>query len=251
MSKKQDTKGSNNSNYVMRIVKMILILLVIIAFGYIAIINYNNKSRLVYADHLSDVAVTVDGEDITLEDLMFYVLYEEQLVEEQARIYNPESPKDYWNTHTNGYFLQGQAKEAVIGMAIHDRIFYRQAKESGMLMTTADKELLENARTDFWTSLYDEQIEKMPSDFESVNAVIGQMALAQLYQKKLSEELSITYSGLNWNGYDYNQILTKEHKVKYNKKIWDRVIIGDITLTHNKVNYVNGWDSEDEEQKGK
>lgn len=228
---------------------MVLLLLIVGILIYVALNNFQNKSKLVYTDHLEDVAVTVDGEDITLGDLSFYVLYEEQLVEEQARIYNPESPKDYWNAHTNGYFLQGKAKEAVIEMAIHDKIFYKKAKEENLVMSSDDKQILENARTDFWTSLYDEQLERVPTDFDSVNKTIAQIALAQKYQERLADEMSTTYSGLNWNGYDYQKMLEEEHEVKYNNRIWKRVIIGDITLTHNRVNYINGWDSEDEELK--
>lgn len=230
---------------------MILMLLIVGILIYTAITNFSNRSRIVYTEHLSDVAVTVDGEDITLEDLSFYVLYEEQRVEEQARIYNPESPKDYWNIHTNGYFLQGQAKGAVIGMAIHDRILYRMALEDAKstIMTADDKQMLENARTDFWTSLYDEQLEKLPTDYETINRVIGQIAVAQRYQKKLADTMGVTYSSLNWNGYEYEKILEEEHKVKYHDKVWDRVFLGDITLTHDRVNYINGWDSEDEKKK--
>lgn len=204
--------------------------------------GYLRRHSIDVLANLDEPVTTVDGEEMVLRDLGFYILFEEHKVEEEAEIYNDRRTKDFWNIHTNGFFLQAQAKDAVLQMAVHDRIFYRAAQEAGLVLTTEEKETLENARTDFWADLYEEQLARIPGTFESVNETLKEIALAQKYQFRLAKALGTTYAGLNWGGYDYEQLLEKEHKVKVNQRVWRRVVLGDITLVHSDISYINAFD---------
>ena len=53
------------------------------------------RMKLVYSQALDEVAVTVNGTDLTLRDVAFYVAFEEEQVEEQACEYNPEDTSEY------------------------------------------------------------------------------------------------------------------------------------------------------------
>ncbi len=231
-----------------RLVQAVLIVLLALVLFYGIYTSYQKHIQLDYLESLEETAVTVDGEDMTLSDLGFYVLFQEQRIENKAEVYNADSTKDFWNIHVNGIFIQAQAKKSAMEMAVHDRIFYRAAAEDGVVLTSEEKQRLEDVRTDFWSDLYDEQKERLPGTYESINAVMKEIALAQKYQQRLSDEMDTTYAGLNYDGYDYKQLLKSEHKVKINKKVWDRVVFGDITLTHDKVNYINGYEGEGEEE---
>ena len=209
--------------------------------------SYRKHTQIDYIGNLEEVAVTVDGEDLTLEDLGFYVLLQEARIEREAQIYNADSTKDFWNIHVNGIFIQAQAKKTAMNMAVHDRIFYRKASEDGVVLTSEEKQRLEDVRTDFWSDLFDVQQEKLPGTYEGINAAMRKAALAEKYQSGLAEEMETTFAGLNYDGYDYQQLLKTEHKVKINKKIWDRVVFGDVTLTHDKVNYINGYEGVEKE----
>ena len=92
---------------VMKNVAMI-ILFVVVCFGLNA--RQQNKKQLDYFEHLDDVVVTVDGEEVTMRDLGLYILYVERNVEEEAVVYNRKSTKDFWNIHTNDTFIQLHAK---------------------------------------------------------------------------------------------------------------------------------------------
>lgn len=224
----------------MTVIKRMIVIVgvaAILAFGF-----YTSRSRvrLDYNEHLSDVAVTIDGEDITLGDLYFYVLYEEKTIEDAANIYNPRRTKDFWNTHINGVFIQSKAKDAVIGMAVHDRIFYRLSAQEGLVLSADEKTRLDNARTDFWADLYDEQKESLPVSYEAVNETIKEIALAEKYADLYAKENDLTVASVAWDGYDYEE-LKKEHDVRINKKVWNRVIVGDITLIHSEVGFINGY----------
>lgn len=227
-----------------------IIPIVIILFFYGNTMS-KTKGKLDFVENLDAVAVTVDGEDITLKDLTFYVLFQEQKVEELARIYNPDNSKDYWNTHTNGEFVEIEARHAVLYMAIHDHIMYKLASEEGVVLSSDEKDMLEKARTKFWGSLFEEQLERLPLEYEEGNRIMKNIAIIEAYEEDLvRENPEMTVAGLGWDGYDYEKIL-KEHHVKINRKIWDRVVLGDISLYHDNVNFINGITDEEKEEMNK
>lgn len=204
--------------------------------------GYLRRHKLDVLANLDKPVATVNGETLVLRDLGFYILYQEHKVEQYAKVYNEKRTKDFWNIHTNGFFLQSQTKDAVIQMAIHDRIFFRRAEEAGIVLTSEERDKLEAARTDFWADLYEAQLERIPGTYDTVNKTLKEIALAQKYQLRLAKALSTTYGGLNWNGYDYKKILREENKVRIDQKVWRRVILGDITLVHDSVSYINAFD---------
>ncbi len=230
-----------NIKWVRRLVSVILVIGIAGLIFYGSYEGYLRRHSIDVLANLDEPVAIVDGEELTLRDLGFYILYEEHKVEQEATVYNEKRTKDFWNIHTNGFFLQAQAKDAVIQMAIHDRIFYRAAEEAGIVLTSADKQALEDARTDFWADLYDVQHERIPGTYESVNNTMKQIALAQKYQLKLSKALETTYAGLNWGGYDYDEGIKKEHEIKIIDRTWRRVVLGDITLIHDDVSYINAF----------
>lgn len=89
------------------ITTIILAVLAVIA-GVYAYNYHDMKQNIVYNEHLEDVAVTVNGKELTLRDMAFYVAYEEMNVEKQALVYDSDNPNKYWNIHTmvNLFVLQ-------------------------------------------------------------------------------------------------------------------------------------------------
>ncbi len=227
-----------------KILKIILLVLCVVVLGYAFVSMHDSRGKISYTDHLSDVAVTVDDTEITFEDLAFYILYEERVVEEQARIYNPDSTKDYWNLHSNDSFIQMEAKDAVMGMVIHDYLFYQLAQDAGMDTLTAEEEQdLEFAITDFWEDMLDVQWERLPCDEETINEQIRIVAIAEKYQNYLAETEGPSIAAYKYDGYYYG-LIRDEHNININEKLWDRFVMGDITLYHSKVNFINGLTDE-------
>ena len=72
-------------------------------------------------------------------------------------------------------------------------------------------------------------------------------ALAEKYQAALAAKKDRSYTSYSWNGGYYKKWLAKQD-VEINDKIWDRVSVGNITLKHDKVNYVNGQDEKDSDE---
>ena len=235
----------------MRIQKLLKPAVFVICIGvvlYALLTMSMGRGPLDYNAHLDDTAVTVDSEKVSFEDLAFYILFEERKVEEQARIYNHDYPKDYWNIHTNDTFIQLEAKEVVMGMAIHDHLFYQLAINEGMdILSTEEEDSLEGSITDFWEDMLDIQWEKLPCDQETINEQIRIAAVAEKYQDYLAKEYGPSQAAYKYDGYYYSQIL-EEHDVQVNSKLWDKLVLGDITLQHSKINYINGLTDEDKKK---
>lgn len=222
----------NTIRFVLRVTIFIGLAIVVLAYG---VYSLQFREPLDYAENLDAVAVTVDGEELTLRDLYFYVLYEEQVVESAAEVYDDTQTRRFWNVHTNQSFVQEEAKDNILGMAVHDAIFYEIAQEQQMVLSTEEKQQLENRRNDFWSDLYDVQLETMPVEYEEVNRTMQHIALAQKAQLQMSRETEgASYAGFDWDGEDYKK-LQESHEIKVNQKIWKRVIIGNISLRHDTL----------------
>ena len=234
-----------------KLIKPIVLLLCAGVMIYALFTMSDGRNPIVYQEHLSDVAVTIDGEPVTFEDLAFYILFEERKVEEQARIYNSDYTKDYWNLHTNDTFIQEEAKDVVMGMAVHDHLFYQLAVAEGLdTLTESEEDELEFAMNDFWEDTLDVQYEHLPCDTKIINKQIKLAAIAEKYQNKLAQESGPSQAAYKYDGYYYS-LIKDEHDVKINKKLWDRFVLGDVTLVHTKINYINGLTDEDKEKSKK
>ena len=99
---------------------------------------------------------------------------------------------------------------------------------------------------DFWMDLLDEQADNLPVSDEYLVETMRRIALAEKYQAQLAKQEGHSYTSYSWNGGYYNKWLETQD-VTINDKIWDRISVGNITLTHDKVNYINGYEKKDSE----
>ena len=110
------------------ITTIILAVLAVIA-GVYAYNYHDMKQNIVYNEHLEDVAVNVNGKELTLRDMAFYVAYEEMNVEKQALVYDSDNPNKYWNIHTNGEFVRSRnSAKAQVAQAL-GRILQKQHQD--------------------------------------------------------------------------------------------------------------------------
>ncbi len=203
-----------------------------------------NRGDLDVRKYADATAVTVDGEEMTFGDLAFYIMYEEMKVERQAEVYNPDNTRDYWNILMNGVYLSARVKDMVMGMAVHDRIFYNEAVRAGITLSTDEKAAMENRRTDFWEDLYPSQTGNLIASRDDINHVIYEIGLAEKYQQQLSIQNNVSYESYDWNGKLYEKLRDEEHTVKINDRIWHRFHMGNNTLYHGQANYIQDRDKQ-------
>ncbi len=214
------------------ITTIVLIIVVVILGIHAYKYQRGLKQDIVYREHLDDVAAVVNGNELTFRDLAFYVAYEEQQVEKQAVIYDPDKPNKYWNIHTNGEFIRVTARKNAMSMAIHDEIFYEMAVKESVTLSDDEKKSLENSQKDFWSDLLDvDGAAKLGVTQEEINAAMEKAAIAQKYQDIYAQLNNADTSDYDFSSGRYKKLL-EENKYQIKEKMWNRVGMGNVTLDH-------------------
>ena len=230
-----------------KLITILVIIVIVIAVVIVCVRAFKNREAVAFSEHLDDVAATINGESLLYRDLSFYVLYEEMQGEKEARVYNPESSKDWWNSYVNGKFVSVTARETAMDMAVHDRIMYDLAKKDNITLTSEEENQVAMTQSDFWEDLFDEQKKNLPVSKEEINEQIKRTAIGEKYQNKLAEEKGVNSFEYNYDGYLYKQMLDSDYKVKIDDN-YDKLVFGEITIHHDKVNFINGLTDEKKEE---
>lgn len=207
----------------------IVLLALVIVMGVISVQSGKSKSSIPYAESLGEVIAVIDGEELLLQDMAFYIAYEENLVEADALIYNPKNTRQYWGIHTNGSYVITEAKQAAINMAVHDALLWRLAVQEGVALDEEEERRLANSQDDFWSDLEDIQKKALAVDREIINESMEKMALAEKYQYLLAEMNEKNFEDYSITGGAYQELL-EEHACEIKEETWDRVKFGNITV---------------------
>ncbi len=206
-------------------------LLVVIALCIYCYKDRQARLPLEVSEHLEEVVVTVDEVDITLREMTFYIAYQEKEIQEEAVAYNEDNPKRYWNAHTNGSFVRTIAEEAAVNMAVHDEIFYQLAMAEGITLNEEEEAYLANEVYDFCSDLTEEQFQRLGVSEAEMEASMRKIALANKYQSIYAQIQEVDYSEYDYTSERYETFLA-EHEVSVNEKLWDRVVLGKVTVNY-------------------
>lgn len=211
-------------------VTLVLSILFVIT-GFTAYRERMKRIDLVFAEAHEEVAVTVDGRELTLQDMAVYIVYQEKEVQQQALVYDSDNPNKYWNAYTNKYFIRSVAEDAVVNMAVHDEIFYQIAVEEGISLNEEEEAYLANEIMDFFMDLSEEQLERLGVEKSVLESSMRKIALANKYQSILAEMNGAEYTDYDYTGASY-EIFASGHKVEVNENVWDRISVGRITVNY-------------------
>lgn len=232
-------KGKNNAHRkeirILTVILLIFVLLVAVAFRTR---HQRALEYLDYADSLDLAAAKMNGEEITLRKIGFYVAYEEAMVEEQAAAYSPEDTEQYWNLHTNRGWIRVISQKAAMNMALHDTLFAQMAEEAGITLSAEETADIQEAEAFFWEDYMDDvKLERMGIQPEDLHDAIEKMAYAQKYQEIYAVEQEEAAWEYDIGGSAYEKLLKKQDYKIY-KEVWEHVDFGNVTLFHKSV--VNG-----------
>jgi len=192
----------------------------------------NQKKKFVYEDHLEDTVVTIDGADITLREVTYYVIKMEAFVDAAAHEYNPSRPQAYWNMYINNTFLRSQAKKSTMNLFIRDYIYYLEAVELGL---TLSDEQINTIHDEIYTTFKNMSASQMNltgyTETELYN-ILYRVEMAKAYTTHictLNEEL--VEEDFNPDGSHFNEIYEK-HSISVNNDIWDGVKMGFISINN-------------------
>ena len=201
-------------------------------FSVIADYSRVNREDIVYPESLDMVVATVGEEDITLREFALYVAYQENEVQQQANVYDPEDTRRYWNVHTDGVYISHAARNEAMSMAIHDELFYQLALELNVALTEEERVILQNDVEDFWFDLTDDnKEERLGIRKEDIYTAMEKIAYAQKAQY-----ICAGIDGVDYADYDYHEEVFIDFLSDYEYEVKDRVLnrldFGDITLVH-------------------
>ena len=190
------------------------------------------KEEFTVKGHLSDAVLRVDGKDLTLSDLAFYILDTETTVQKQALTYDPENPVSYWNLHMNGRFLVLMVKEGIIRTAVHDEIFYQMAKRDNLELTEEERSEVKKRAEDYYAGLSTFQKEAVGLNEDSLYLAMEKIGTAEKYVSLYSIEKNCSPEDLAVDGSEYESLLN-QHKWKIYSTVWEEVKVGTVTLWEN------------------
>lgn len=213
----------------LRFTAVLVVLLIIL--GTVSYREQGKRQKLSFPESLDLVVVTVDGEQVSLREMAFYIAYEEGSMEDAAIIYNPDNTDEYWQLYTNHTFLREQAKQTVLDMTVHDTLFSQMAAKEGVVLSEAEEQYLANEQQDFWSDLTEEQRESLSVSEDTLDKTMRKMALAQKYQSILAEMEQVDYEDYSIGGTEYEKLLA-QHTCELDETTWERVPFGSITVDH-------------------
>ena len=152
----------------LRFTAVLVVLLIIL--GTASYREQGKRQKLSFPESLDLVVMAVDGEQVTLREMAFYIAYEEGNMEDAAIIYNPDNTDEYWQLYINHTFLREQAKQTVVDMTIHDTLFYQMATAEKITLSEEEEQYLVNDQQDFWSDLTEEQRARLGVDEETIDA---------------------------------------------------------------------------------
>ncbi len=218
------------------ILSVVVILMLVI--GLDKWMKYEN--RFVYEECLDEIALTVDGKEISLRELGYYVYDVEAEIHKQAVKYNPEDPLDYWNTifnsGTEGWFVTEKAAEIVVDTCVCDLIYESMAVQSGYELTEEEAEAAADQAEKFFGRMSEEQIQATGLTQEIVTTVQKRKALVLKFALEYFEDVDFTgYEGyretlVSYAGDYYLQEVLPKHEVALNTYITDSLDMGHITV---------------------
>ncbi len=208
-----------------------VLLVLVVVLGVLSVREYGSRKELVFCEETDRVALTVDGRELTLGDLAFYIAHQEQTIEAEALIYNPDNTNEYWNLYTNHTFLRDAGKQAVIEMAVHDEIFYQMAVAEGIVLSGEEEAHLANDRYDFWSDLEEDGRAALGISEEELGESMRKVALAEKYQALFAQMQQKDFEEYSFTGEAYARLL-EEHTYALDENVWERVPFGSVTVRH-------------------
>ena len=205
----------------------------ILVVGVIGIVRFRNAFDFTKA--LTEVAYTYKKEDVLLSDVAYYIMIEEETVNDVALEYDPENPKAYWNLHISQNFVSEEAAKTAREYSIRDQLYSIEANAAEIKTTQEEMGDIQTKAKAMIQDMTEKQASVLRLQEKQIEKALTQNLLADKYvlflaeknQVEKSEKVLSAYYGINSK---YFQELKKKYKVKINKGLWKQISLGDISI---------------------
>ena len=193
-----------------------------------------------FSAHLQDTIVTVDDEDVSLQQLSYYIMLCEAKFNAVASVYSPADTLAFWNLHANYTFIRTTAKESAMNTCVRDCIYMHEAGAAGMKLDESDEQEIDDLLQDTLDGLSYKSRTVTRLNKESLRPILERVYLARKYANSILEtgdfsEYSDSPAVSVDIGGEYYESICSQHDVEINNKLWDKISLGNITIEKVKV----------------
>ena len=218
-----------------RIEKQAIIFFAALLLAVFVITVRAGNGKIDYSKHLDDIIFTVDGDEVDLRTLGYYIMKTEENVDEMAAVYDITDTYRFWNLHINHTYITTEAKEAVINTCIRDEVYVKEALKNDITLDKDELLSLEDDTEDELEGMSYIERKVLKYDYDQLYSILEKTALARKYALYMVETA-------DWEDYNespavavevggefYDEILS-EHEININEKLWKKIRIGYITI---------------------
>lgn len=214
------------------IIFIVVVLIMVFAIFALCVNRWNREFS--YSKALDEILFVYDDQEVELRAVTYYIMIEEEAVDESAQEYDPLNVNSYWNLHLNGEYVSEQAKKIALDYCVRDVIYAHQAKEAGIKLSEEQKESLAGKAKNIYEGLTEKQLALGLTE-EDIYKALYNNQLADEWVLMLAEKEGITISERVISAYyGINSYFFKKTKadLEYvlNEELWEEIHLGSLTI---------------------
>lgn len=215
----------------------------VVFFGILLILMVGSlwikkEMKFSYVKNLDKTVVKTTEDEVKLEALSYYIMIEEESVQEEALEYNPENPKEYWNMYVNQRFVLDEAKDTAMNYFLRDHLYFLEATADledaySFLDKEKQKEIASQA-AEIFAGLTEKQ-KSINITEENIYQALYENEVADEYVLSMADEENVektevilsAYYGINSPRF---KKMKKTYEVEVVKKLWKEVTLSTLTI---------------------
>lgn len=160
-----------------------------------------------------DVALTVDGEKLTMEEMLYYIYSYESQIDYMDQMYQYYFNTGYWDMEIEeGKTIRQDAKDQTMDTAIRYEVLYREALKNDYSLTDEEIATIEENSAAVIEQMSEEQLALTGFTEEAVTAIQKKWAITDKYYEALIDSFDIDDKAIK-KGIDKEQY--KEYSTEY------------------------------------
>lgn len=208
-----------------------VILMCCLVFVYLRSPGYG-RNNFEFSDHLADIAITVDDDEVTLKEAAYYIMVIESNINAMALEYNSTSPQALWNVAMSergeSGFVSERAKADLIDACVRDCIYYKEAYNAGITLTEEEKDECGEAAREQEKYMTGKQVEVTSYTYTDMYDAVERVTLLKKYMEVLMEE-GYSEEDLDVGG-EYYEELKEKYDIEINDDLWEEIKLGEVTV---------------------
>lgn len=160
-----------------------------------------------------DVALTVDNEDLTMEEMLYYIYSYESQIDYMDQMYQYYFNTGYWDMEVEeGKTIRQDAKDQAMDTAIRYEVLYREAMKKDYSLTDDEIKTIKENSASVIEQMSEEQLALTGFTEEAITTIQQKWAITDKYYQDLIDSFDIDDKAIK-KGIDKDQY--KEYSTEY------------------------------------